>query len=232
MSEWRRGGRRPGGHPLGNDRFQHHGRRHADVDPNGTSQPVGPLTLDTGGVALRVGPSRPPPTNSTMARFRADLSGPGGLTRYRRHGGSFRRRSLQRRHRDERRHLGPCQRYERLGTGQRQPHAQRRHIDHRAAGVGSVSGTVRYGTGPGVIAPGNNQNAYGNLMVGGLSTSSATTLHFDLGSPLSNGTYGGDLITVNSRARSRSVRIPRSRSPRCPLRRATIACWPTATVAR
>ena len=66
------------------------------------------------------------------------------------------------------------------------------------SGTGSMSGTAQYGTGAYAIAPGNSLNPFGDMMVGGLSTSSATTLHFDIGSPVAGNTYGGDLITVSS----------------------------------
>ena len=68
----------------------------------------------------------------------------------------------------------------------------------QGGGAGSMSGTVQSGTGPYVIAPGVSPTMTGDLYVGGLSTSSSTTLYFDLGSPVANNTYGGDLLTVAS----------------------------------
>ena len=69
-------------------------------------------------------------------------------------------------------------------------------------GIGSISGTVLSGSGAYTIAPGNAMTQAlgpaGNLTVGGLSTSNSSTLYFDVGAPVANNTYGGDLITVAS----------------------------------
>jgi autotransporter-associated beta strand protein len=60
---------------------------------------------------------------------------------------------------------------------------------------GYMTGSVNAGSGPYAIAPGGI-GQIGQLTVGGLATSNLTTLDFDLGSPVSGGTYGGSLITV------------------------------------
>ncbi len=67
------------------------------------------------------------------------------------------------------------------------------------AGVtNSIGGAVVAGTGTHTIAPGG-LGAIGTLNIGlGLTTSSNTTLDFDLGTPVSGGTYHGDLIELIS----------------------------------
>ncbi len=62
--------------------------------------------------------------------------------------------------------------------------------------VGSMTGNVTASSGINIAPGGSGQ--FGQLTVGGLTTSNQTTLDFDLSSPVSNGTYGGDLITVSS----------------------------------
>ena len=69
-----------------------------------------------------------------------------------------------------------------------------------AAG-GSIAGLVQAGSTPHTIAPGANLSAgqYGTLNLnGGLTTNNNTTLAFNLGSPVSGGTYSGDLIMIGS----------------------------------
>ncbi len=64
--------------------------------------------------------------------------------------------------------------------------------------VGTIAGSVTAGTSAHVIAPGG-VGSFGTLAVGSLTTgSNLTTLNFDLGSPVSNGTYTGDLIMIGS----------------------------------
>jgi len=57
------------------------------------------------------------------------------------------------------------------------------------------------------------------LTVGGLATgSNLTTLHFDLGTPLSNGTYGGDLITITGGSSAISIASRTPSHTRCEIR--------------
>lgn len=66
---------------------------------------------------------------------------------------------------------------------------------------GTITGAVIAGSGLHVIAPGAGlaSGQYGALnLSGGLTTSSLTTLSFNLGSPLSGGAYTGDLINLSS----------------------------------
>ncbi len=74
-------------------------------------------------------------------------------------------------------------------------------------GGANITGTVVGGTGPYVIAPSNVSSSPSDLTVGGLDTASnLTTLSFDLGAPVVNNTYNGDLITIsNSSASSLSI---------------------------
>ena len=53
------------------------------------------------------------------------------------------------------------------------------------------------GTGPHAIAPGG-AGTIGTLNLSGLTTSSNTTLEYDLGSPVSGGSYTGDLINFTT----------------------------------
>ena len=69
-----------------------------------------------------------------------------------------------------------------------------------AAG-GTISGLVQGGYGPHTIAPGGVLPAgqYGLLSLhGGLTTNDNTSLAFNLGAPVSGGTYSGDLIDMGS----------------------------------
>ncbi|MEI8372366.1 MAG: autotransporter-associated beta strand repeat-containing protein [Planctomycetota bacterium] len=63
--------------------------------------------------------------------------------------------------------------------------------------VGAVSGWVQAGSSPHTIAPGGI-GQIGTFNLGGLTTSSLTTLNFDLGSPVNGGVYGGDLLMIGS----------------------------------
>ena len=70
-----------------------------------------------------------------------------------------------------------------------------------AAGAGRRHdrGPLQAGNGPHTIAPGAGLSAaqYGLLsLYGGLTTNANTTLAFNLGAPLSSGTYNGDLIDM------------------------------------
>ncbi len=80
------------------------------------------------------------------------------------------------------------------------------------AGVtNSIGGAVVAGTGTHTIAPGG-LGTIGTLNIGlGLTTSSNTTLDFDLGTPVSGGSYNGDLIELTSGS-STPARAPTSRS--------------------
>ena len=65
-----------------------------------------------------------------------------------------------------------------------------------ASGPASISGSVLPGSGAYTIEP-DFYGSFGTLAVGGLTTASnQTTLSLTLGSPLANGTYGGDVISV------------------------------------
>ena len=69
-----------------------------------------------------------------------------------------------------------------------------------AAG-GTIVGLVQAGSGQHTIAPGAGLSSgqYGTLNLnGGLTTNQYTTLAFNLGGPVSGGTYSGDLITIGS----------------------------------
>ncbi len=63
--------------------------------------------------------------------------------------------------------------------------------------VGIIGGNVIAGGTAHTIAPGGI-GSIGTLTLGGLTTNSNTTLAFDLGSPVSGGTYNGDLITIGA----------------------------------
>ena len=71
------------------------------------------------------------------------------------------------------------------------------------ASGGALSGLVLAGSAAHTIAPGEGLAAgqYGVLnLKGGLTANSNTTLFFNLGSPVSGGTYSGDLINLNGSA--------------------------------
>jgi autotransporter-associated beta strand protein len=63
--------------------------------------------------------------------------------------------------------------------------------------AGSISGSVLAGSGSHIVAPGG-VGSVGVLSVGGMTTSATTTLNFDLGAPVSGGSYTGDLINIGA----------------------------------
>ncbi len=63
--------------------------------------------------------------------------------------------------------------------------------------LGIASGNIVAGAGPHAIAPGGI-GSFGALNVGGVALNSNSTLDFDLGTPVSGGSYGGDLISLGA----------------------------------
>ena len=64
--------------------------------------------------------------------------------------------------------------------------------------VGAISGTVAAGSPVFTRSPRVASGAMGTLTLGGLTTSSSTTLNFDLCAPVSSGSYSGDLIVIGA----------------------------------
>ena len=67
---------------------------------------------------------------------------------------------------------------------------------------GTIGGAVVAGSGPQTVAPGGalSPGQYGTLTLASLTTNSNTTLYFGLGSPLSGGSYTGDMLNFSTTA--------------------------------
>jgi fibronectin-binding autotransporter adhesin len=68
---------------------------------------------------------------------------------------------------------------------------------YASTGAGFITGLVTSGSGANTIAPGG-LGTIGTITLGALTTNSNMTLDFDLGSPVSGGSYAGDMINLTS----------------------------------